>query len=84
MARAAVDISTLYQRIRDDLDKVDKAADFSFGIWRHDPDDIGANWNAAIRRIRGDAADTKWQEVLPKLRTAFSLIDENEEPPGRR
>jgi hypothetical protein len=63
MARAAVNISTLYQLIRDDLDKIDKAADFSFGIWRHDPDDIGANWNAAIRRIRGDASDTKWQEV---------------------
>ncbi len=84
MARAAVDISTLYQLIRDDLDKVDKAADFSFGIWRHDPDDTGANWNASIRRIRGDASDTKWQAVLPKLRTAFNLIAENEKPADRR
>lgn len=84
MARAAVDISTLYQLIRDDLDKVDKAVDFSFGIWRHDPDDIGANWNAAIRRIRGRRIGYEMAGSIAELRTAFSLIDENENPPGCR
>jgi hypothetical protein len=79
--RAVVDINTLDELMRDELGKVENAVDFSFALWRQDVDDSGANWNAYLRRIRGNSADTRWWEVVPKLRTVVSLVDESEGAP---
>jgi hypothetical protein len=76
VARAEVDIAALDDLLRDALGKLDNAADFSFALWRQAPDSSGANWDATVRRIRGNAADTRWWEVVPKLRTGVNLIDE--------
>jgi hypothetical protein len=77
MTRAVVDLDTLDQLIRDELAKVERASDFGFAVWRQEPDESGANWNAYLRRCRGnDSADTRWWDVVPRLRAAYSLNDE--------
>jgi hypothetical protein len=75
--RKVVDINTLDQLMRDELDKGDGAQAFGVALWRHKPDETGANWNASVKRI-GDtrALDPKLRDVLPKLRANFSLDGE--------
>jgi hypothetical protein len=42
-------------------------------------DENGANWDAHIKRLRGTgSSDGTWRNVVPKLRLAFNLDDENE------
>jgi hypothetical protein len=78
MARAIVDIGTLDQLLHEELGSFESAEHFSSALWRQDPNGTGANWNARISRIRGNAADTRWWDVVPKLRETFSLVDEGD------
>lgn len=78
MERQVVDINTLDQLVRDELDKVEGARAYGVTLWRHKPDETGANWNASVKCI-GDnrSLDPKLRDVLPKLRATFSLDGES-------
>ena len=78
MARAVVDINTLDQLVRDELDKLEGGKDFGVAaLWRQDPDESGANWNAVVRQFPGNASpDTERPDLVAKLRASFSLDDE--------
>ena len=77
MTRAVVDLDTLDQLIHDELAKVEPASEVGFAVWRQEPDESGASWNAYLRRCRGkDSADTRWWDVLPRLGAAYGLNDE--------
>jgi len=69
-----VDINTLDQLVRDELEKVGGARDFGLALWRHKPHETGVNWNACVKSL-GDnrALDSRLREVLPNLRATFSL-----------
>ena len=71
-----VDINTLDQLVRGELEKVEGARNFGLALWRHKPHETGINWNACVKSI-GDnrALDSRLREVLPNLRTTFSLDD---------
>ena len=71
-----VDINTLDQLVRGELEKVEGARNFGLALWRHRPHETGINWNACVKSI-GDnrALDSRLREVLPNLRTTFSLDD---------
>ena len=72
--RRIVDLNTLDQLVRDELNKVEGARPFGVALWRHEPDVTGANWDGCIKSIgNNDASDPKWNDVLPKLRANFSL-----------
>jgi hypothetical protein len=74
MKRAVVDINTLDEFVRDELDKVESSKDFGVALWRQSTDESGANWNADITSIRNNGSGkTIWRDVVPKLRAAFSL-----------
>ncbi len=76
MDRAVVDLNTLDQLVRDELDKIESSKVFGVALWRQDADDSGANWNAFVTRLAGTgSSDTRWWNVVPKLRAAFSLTD---------
>ena len=78
MGRAVVDMNTLDQLIRDELAKVESVSDFGVALWRQEPDESGANWNAYLRRCQAKgSSDTRWWDVVPKLRAAFSLDGED-------
>ena len=74
MQRKIVDINTLDELVRDELNKVESAAAFGISLWRHKLDETGANWNGSVRRI-GDTRSLgpTLTEILPKLRATFSL-----------
>ena len=79
MERVVVNISELDQLVRDELDRVESAKDFGVALWRQKQDENGANWDAHIKRLRGTgSSDGTWRNVVPKLRAAFNLDDENE------
>jgi hypothetical protein len=69
-----VDIKTLDQLVRGELDKVEGARNFSVALWPHKAHETGVNWNACVKSI-GDnrALDLRLREVLPNLRASFSL-----------
>lgn len=69
-----VDINTLDQLVRGELDKVEGARNFGVALWRHKAHGTGVNWNACIKST-GDnrALDSRLREVLPNLRATFSL-----------
>lgn len=76
MAHSIVDINTLDQLLRDELDKLESATHFSLALWRKPPNGNGANWDAKVRRIQGNAANTAWWDVVPRLRRIYALRDE--------
>lgn len=69
-----VDINTLDQLVRSELDKVEGARNFGVALWRHKPHETGVNWNACVKSV-GDnrALDSRLRDVLPYLRATFSL-----------
>ena len=74
MGRAVVDISTLDLLLRDEVDKLGSVAAFTVAVWRHEPDESGANWDARIRPISGNAGlDPRLKDVVLTLRAVFSL-----------
>ena len=79
MERKVVDINTLDQLVRDELAKGEAAQEFGVALWRQEPDETGANWNASVKRI-GDrrALTPQLREVVPRLRASFSLDRECE------
>ena len=79
MDRAIVDLNTLDQLVRDELDKIESSKVFGVALWRQDADDTGANWNAFVTRLAASgSSDNRWCNVVPKLRAAFSLTDDSE------
>ena len=77
MKRAVVDINTLDELVRDELDKVESSKDFGVALWRQPLDESGANWNAHITRVQSNGSSkTAWWDVVPNLRAAFSLEEE--------
>ncbi len=69
-----VDINTLDQLVRGELEKVEGARNVGLALWRHKPHETGINWNACVKSI-GDnrALDSRLREVLPNLRATFRL-----------
>lgn len=69
-----VDINTLDQLVRGELDKVEGARNFGVALWPHKPHETGVNWNACVKSV-GDnrALDSRLREVLPNLRASYSL-----------
>jgi hypothetical protein len=77
MARAVVDMNTLDQLVRDELDKLEGGKDFGVAaLWRQDPDETGANWDAVVRQFPGNASGRQRPDVVARLRASFSLDDE--------
>jgi hypothetical protein len=61
-----VNISELDQLVRDELDRVESAKDFGVALWRQELDENGANWDAHIKRLRGNgSSDGTWRNVVP-------------------
>ena len=73
MKRSLLDISALDVRMQEQVAKCGSVKDFQLTLWRQDPDALGCNWNARIKRIRGDAAQTGWWEVVPQMRENYNL-----------
>jgi hypothetical protein len=79
MARVVVDMNTLDQLVRDELDKTERAKDFGVTLWREAPDGTGANWNAIIKRLPGNGSfDRTGSDVVARLRASFSLDGERD------
>ena len=69
-----VDINTLDQLVRRELETIEGAHNVGLALWRHKPHETGINWNACVKSI-GDnrALDLRLRQVLPDLRATFSL-----------
>ncbi len=77
MERQVVEMSELDQLVQDELGKIESAKDFGVALWCQEPDKSGANWNAYLRRIAcNGSSDTRWWDVVPKLRAEFNLNDQ--------
>lgn len=78
MKRVLLDMNTLDQVLREDLERVDSAETFHVALWRHEPDASGANWDAYVTRFHDNRpSNIAWWDVVPRLRSVYSLIDEN-------
>jgi hypothetical protein len=77
MARAVVDMNTLDQLVRGELDKLEGGKDFGVAaLWRQDPDETGANWDAVVRQFPDNASGGQRPDIVARLRASFSLDDE--------
>lgn len=73
MQRSLLDISALDDRMQQQVAKCGSVKDFHVALWRQDPDATGCNWNARIKRIRGNPRETGWWDVVPQMRASFNL-----------
>ena len=76
MVRVLADMATLDTRLQEELAKIAPCSDFQLTVWQQKPDKSGCNWNAHFKRIRNEASqDTRWWDVVPKLRATTNLDD---------
>jgi hypothetical protein len=74
VARSLIDIVALDLQLEEQLAKHASLKDFKLVVWRQEPDTTGCNWNARIERLKGDASDRSWWDVVPTMRKRFNLM----------
>ena len=74
MARSFIDIGSLDVRVQERVAEHGSVKDFEVALWRQEPDETGCNWNAYIKRLRGDStSDSSWWNVIPEMRKRYNL-----------
>jgi hypothetical protein len=74
MTRSFIDIGSLDVRVQEQVAEHGSVKDFEVALWRQEPDETGCNWNAYIKRVRGDStSDPSWWSVIPEMRKRYNL-----------
>ena len=72
--RACVNMGRLDALVQQELAVFTPISGFSLTLWRDLAEADGCNWNGRLQPLpKCTAADTRWWDVIPKLRGCYNL-----------
>ena len=72
--RACINMGKLDALVQQELARFTPVNGFSLTVWRDRAEPDGCNWNGRLEPLpKCTASDTRWWDVIPKLRLHYNL-----------